>query len=451
MAATEPTVKIDKEDMEVADQSSAAAVPSTSSHQFEPIDSNNKTVAKSIFHSVSSICDQTAAGGDSELRSMLEENALQVLTEETVLKKPRLALCHGGLIVDGEFLSLTFPRKLWKIVESEQFKSIKWDQEGNCVVIDEEFFKKDVLERKGPLRIFETDCMKSFIRQLNLYGFSKIRQDYQRSASLSDFLAEEKEAAVLTKFQFYYNPNFRRGCPNLVMRMKRRVGIKSALPISGSQDPEYSGAGQLRAGTSMDQITLEGQQSPHPPSATETAPNITEVPSTSVGAKGANRTASSSLSPLATPGRAGDHGGKANHLPQLLLPHHGPPARSTSHAMEASSSTTTAAASVYHFMPQVPAPGFGPMMGFPGFSSMYPDLATMQAHLASWLPFCNPWFSMPMMAAASAFSMSGSLHHHRALPHHHHCTNCNCTSPSGPPSTRGAPRNPEYMGPNKNH
>ncbi|XP_041109890.1 heat shock transcription factor, Y-linked-like [Polyodon spathula] len=437
--------------MEVAGQSSAPAVPSTSSHQFEHIDSNNKDVAKSSFHSVSSICDQTA-GGDSELRSMLEENVLQVLTEETVLKKSRLALCHGGLIVDGEFLSLTFPRKLWKIVESEQFKSIKWDQEGSCVVIDEEFFKKEVLERKGPLRIFETDCMKSFIRQLNLYGFSKIRQDYQRSASLTDFLAEEKEAAILTKFQFYYNPNFRRGCPNLLMRMKRRVGIKSALPISDSQDPECSGGGQLRAGTSMDQITSEGQQSPHPTSATETAPNITEAPSTSVGAKGTIRTAASNLSPLSTPGKSGDHGEKANYLPQLLHPHHIPPARSTSHAMEASSSsTTTSAASVYHFMPSVPAPGFGPMMGFPGFSSMYPDLAPMQAHLASWLPFCNPWFSMPMMAAASAFSMSGSSHHHRALPHHHHCTNCNCPSPSGPPSTRGASRNPEHMGPNKNH
>ncbi|NWX88586.1 HSFY1 protein, partial [Nothoprocta ornata] len=117
---------------------------------------------------------------------------------------------------------LTFPKKLWKIVESDQFKSIWWDHDGNCVVIDEESFKKEVLERRGPLRIFETDCMKSFIRQLNLYGFSKMRQDFQRSASLAEFLAEEKAASAFSKLQFYYNPNFKRGYPHLLVRCKRR-------------------------------------------------------------------------------------------------------------------------------------------------------------------------------------------------------------------------------------
>ncbi|KGL82731.1 Heat shock transcription factor, Y-linked, partial [Tinamus guttatus] len=129
---------------------------------------------------------------------------------------------------------LTFPKKLWKIVESDQFKSIWWDDDGNCVVIDEDSFKKEVLERRGPLRIFETDCMKSFIRQLNLYGFSKMRQDFQRSASLAEFLAEEKAASAFSKLQFYYNPNFKRGYPHLLGRCKRRVGIKTKPAVAFS-------------------------------------------------------------------------------------------------------------------------------------------------------------------------------------------------------------------------
>nr|XP_019812098.1 PREDICTED: heat shock transcription factor, Y-linked-like [Bos indicus] len=97
------------------------------------------------------------------------------------------------------FLSLTFPQKLWNIVESDQFESIWWDERGTCIVIHEELFKKEVLERKAPFRIFETKSMKSLIRQLNLYGFSKKRQTFQRSASLPVFLEEENNISLLTE------------------------------------------------------------------------------------------------------------------------------------------------------------------------------------------------------------------------------------------------------------
>ena len=63
--------------------------------------------------------------------------------------------------------------QIQNIVESDQFESIWWDERGTCIVINEELFKKEVLERKAPFRIFETKTMKSLIRQLNLYGFSK--------------------------------------------------------------------------------------------------------------------------------------------------------------------------------------------------------------------------------------------------------------------------------------
>lgn len=34
-------------------------------------------------------------------------------------------------------------------------------------------FQKEILEWDSWHRVFETDCMKSFTHQLNLYGFSK--------------------------------------------------------------------------------------------------------------------------------------------------------------------------------------------------------------------------------------------------------------------------------------
>lgn len=89
------------------------------------------------------------------------------------------------------FSSLSFPRKLWQLAESEEFKAIWWGHSGNYIVIDKEMFEEEVLGRTRPPRVFETERMQSFIRQLNLYGFSKLRQDLQRSASLPDLPKEE--------------------------------------------------------------------------------------------------------------------------------------------------------------------------------------------------------------------------------------------------------------------
>ncbi|XP_073886620.1 heat shock transcription factor, Y-linked-like isoform X3 [Macaca fascicularis] len=146
----------------------------------------------------SPLCEHTFPE-DSDLRSMIEENAFQVLSQGSSLKRPRYTACDSEPDKDNGFFSLTFPRKLWKIVESDQFKSISWDENGTCIMINEELFKKEILERKAPYRIFQTDSIKSFIRQLNLYGFSKIQQNFQRSAFVATFLAEEKESFVLSK------------------------------------------------------------------------------------------------------------------------------------------------------------------------------------------------------------------------------------------------------------
>lgn len=120
----------------------------------------------------SSLFDYTLTG-DKVLRSVIEEYAFQALYEKVVIKRPRYTFSVSETDELNASLSLTFPQKLWAILESDQFESIWWDESGTCIVINEELFKKEVLERKGPFRVFETNSMKSLIQQLNLYGFSK--------------------------------------------------------------------------------------------------------------------------------------------------------------------------------------------------------------------------------------------------------------------------------------
>ncbi|NXK01131.1 HSFY1 protein, partial [Corythaixoides concolor] len=118
--------------------------------------------------------------------------------------------------------SLCFPQKLWKMVESEQFQSIWWSKGGKRVAINEELFKAEVLGNGGPLRVFAMQSMKSFIRQLNAYGFTKMPRDVKRSASLPEFLAEEAAASAHSQVLCYYNPSFNRQHPHLLRTCKRR-------------------------------------------------------------------------------------------------------------------------------------------------------------------------------------------------------------------------------------
>ncbi|CAM5140960.1 unnamed protein product [Eretmochelys imbricata] len=398
------------------------------------------------------LCDKTATG-DSALRSIIEENAFQALNDGPWVKRPRL-LCDDSSTEDNDFLSLTFPKKLWKIVESDQFKSLWWDDDGNCVVIDEELFKKEVLERRGPLRIFETDCMKSFIRQLNLYGFSKMRQDFQRSASLAEFLAEEKAASAFSKLQFYHNPNFKRGSPHLLVRCKRRVGIKNTPPVAFSLDEEFSENCLKSERRSSDVQSAFRTASMEENDLVATAPKenmqtcALRKPTVNKGfARATARIRSGYVSSPAASLKPSEHATaedseKLNQLAPFHLPQNNGHTRVSTHDID--STTTTSATSLYHVIPPVSNSPFGPVMGLPTFPTMYPDLSAMQAHWASLLPFCNPWFSMPMIAAASAISMSRSSHHR--TPSYHHCPNCNCTSNNAPAAKDVGPKPTEYSG-----
>ena len=79
--------------------------------------------------------------------------------------KPEMANKEENNVV----LGLSFPRKLYAA-----FTSVRWNDEGDMVVTEADLFQTEVLQRRGADQIFETESVKSFIRELNLYGFSKI-------------------------------------------------------------------------------------------------------------------------------------------------------------------------------------------------------------------------------------------------------------------------------------
>ncbi|ELR45344.1 hypothetical protein M91_05427, partial [Bos mutus] len=142
---------------------------------------------------------------------------------EPLLKRPHTecGALPGG---EGSLLSLPFP-----IVNSHCFMSYLWEEDGTCVGISEELLE-EILERMGSDKVFETDCMKSFVCQLSLYGFSKVCQ-VLTSLCLTSLLTEEPPVCVLSnepQLQFCCSPLLKRDSPHILGKMKRRGGIKSA-------------------------------------------------------------------------------------------------------------------------------------------------------------------------------------------------------------------------------
>ncbi|KAM7040754.1 heat shock transcription factor, Y-linked-like isoform 1-T1 [Acridotheres tristis] len=133
------------------------------------------------------------------------------------------------MAMEREFLSLRFPQKLWKMLESGKFQSIWWSESGKCVAINKDLFEVEVLSREGQ-QVFHTQKIKSFMRQLNAYGFTKMQWNFQRSASLPEFLAEEAAASAHSQILYYFNPSFNRTHPWLSETCKRRGVLKGRGP-----------------------------------------------------------------------------------------------------------------------------------------------------------------------------------------------------------------------------
>ncbi|KAG2467694.1 HSFY1 protein, partial [Polypterus senegalus] len=162
----------------------------------------------SIFHEVS-----PALLADEELHARIEEEGFQALVDHWVSKKPRVPFIQNEATSD--FTTLPFPQKLWKVVESGQFQSVTWDQTGNYVVINKDLIKDEIAAKKGLMDMFSWSSLKSFQRQLQLYGFKQSRPDEQQN-----------KGTFVGKLMFYRSENFKRDFPELLCKMKRRIGVK---------------------------------------------------------------------------------------------------------------------------------------------------------------------------------------------------------------------------------
>ncbi|XP_075395970.1 heat shock transcription factor, Y-linked-like [Tenrec ecaudatus] len=352
-----------------------------------------ETSTRSLLYDCSSI-------GDTVLRALVEEYAFQALSEGLSMRSPPYRFSASEAHEGSDLLSLTFPRKLWRIVESNRFKSISWAASGTSIVINEELFKKEVLERKSPFNIFETQNMKSFARQLNLYGFRKTGKNCQRSASLADFLEEEKEASTFNKLQFYRNPNFQRGCPQLLMRMKRRVGTKNASPIPASlldcnQKLFHSGKDVVQQNTiSQDESRREDSPSTStnsPVPQVEKPPTSTEITNTVVPIR-----SSFSLPPLTLVSLSGPPAILNQQTTFYLHPPSGP-TQANGHMVN----LVTPPTSLHYVSPRHNC-SFVPMAGPSTLPNGHPAYSANEASRPNLLVPEKKWILVPVMTDTTA-------------------------------------------------
>ncbi|NXE75893.1 HSFY1 protein, partial [Cochlearius cochlearius] len=131
----------------------------------------------------------TGTAWDAATGLLAEENAFQGSPDGSWAP---ITCCHFWEEISAttnQSSACSFPKKLWKIAGSHRFQSVWWGNDGNCVVIGEKLFRKEVLGRRGPQKIFATESMGGFILQLNLHGFCRMEGDSLLSASIAELQA----------------------------------------------------------------------------------------------------------------------------------------------------------------------------------------------------------------------------------------------------------------------
>ncbi|KAM8835928.1 heat shock factor protein 5 [Synchiropus picturatus] len=105
--------------------------------------------------------------------------------------------------------AFAFPAKLWRMVNNAKSNAVRWSDSGDVIFIDRQIFENQILARQSKpsehLDTFRAKHFASFIRQLNLYGFSR---------------ASWVRRAEGVRHQFFH-PYFKRGHPELLDNLKR--------------------------------------------------------------------------------------------------------------------------------------------------------------------------------------------------------------------------------------
>ncbi|NWR23868.1 HSF5 protein, partial [Emberiza fucata] len=122
----------------------------------------------------------------------------------------------------------TFPMKLWLLVNSPSVHSVRWDGRGEGLLIDQGLFEQELLgvglSAAGEEELFKTKNFGSIVRQLNLYGFHKLTV----SPASSTVGSRPRPATAGGDISYadgplhhFWNPHFRYGRPDLLVKIKR--------------------------------------------------------------------------------------------------------------------------------------------------------------------------------------------------------------------------------------
>ncbi|KAM7295921.1 hypothetical protein ISCGN_021143, partial [Ixodes scapularis] len=124
-----------------------------------------------------------------------------------------------------------------------------WSVDGKAVVIDYANFQSSYMYEQQ--EIFKTSNMRSFIRQLNLYGFRKVSPHDRVMAQYSSSTRGNTTSSGIHAFR---NESFVRGRPDLLRRVTRKAGPPRA------KRPRKVASGYQSSGSSTSSLSDEARR-----------------------------------------------------------------------------------------------------------------------------------------------------------------------------------------------